>query len=105
MTKNSKLQLCRQHFLLEASIHQPPNIVLPKEHAVGTAAILDFNVNSITLIESLPINCDCLLAAKITRTPLIVKPTIHDGTGAYNKCRCNLLRFCATCCIKIKHAL
>ena len=24
-------------------IHQPPNIVRPKEHAVGTAAILDFS--------------------------------------------------------------
>ena len=34
MTKNPKLQLCRQHFLLEAlSIHQPPNVVVPKEHA------------------------------------------------------------------------
>ena len=43
--KNPKLQLCGQHFLLEAlSIHQPPNIVPPKEHAVGTAAILDFLV-------------------------------------------------------------
>ena len=43
MTKNPKLQLCRHHFPLEAlSIHQPPNIVPPKEHSVGTAAILDF---------------------------------------------------------------
>ena len=31
MTKNPKLQLCKQHFPLEAlSIHQPPNIVPPK---------------------------------------------------------------------------
>ena len=43
MTKNPILRRCRQDFLLEArSIHQPPNIVPPKEHAVGTAAILDF---------------------------------------------------------------
>ena len=40
MTKNPKSQLCRQDFLLEAlSIHQPPNIVPPMEHAIGTAAV------------------------------------------------------------------
>ena len=45
MTKDPKFQLCRQDFLLEAlSIHQPPNIVPPKEHAAGTAAVLEFNI-------------------------------------------------------------
>ena len=41
--KNLKLQLCRQHFLVEAlSVIEPPNIVPPSENAVGTAVILDF---------------------------------------------------------------
>ena len=42
MSKNPKLQLCKQHFPLEAlSIHQPPNIVPPKGKASAQAAILD----------------------------------------------------------------
>ena len=41
--KNLKLQLCRQHFLVEALlVIEPPNIVPPSENAVGTAVILDF---------------------------------------------------------------
>ena len=36
--KNRKLQLCRQHFLVEALlVIEPPNIVPPNENAVGTA--------------------------------------------------------------------
>ena len=41
--KNLKLQLCIQHFLVEAHlVIQPPNIVPPSENAVGTAVILVF---------------------------------------------------------------
>ena len=40
---NLKLQLCKQHFLVEALlVIEPPNIVSPSENAVGTAVILDF---------------------------------------------------------------
>ena len=40
--KNPKLQLCRQHFPLEAlPFNQPPNIVAAKELAAGTAATMD----------------------------------------------------------------
>ena len=43
--KNLKLQLCRQHFLVEALlVIEPPNIVPPDENAVGTAVILDFSI-------------------------------------------------------------
>ena len=41
--KNIELQLCRQHFIVEALlVIEPPNIVPPNENAVCTATILDF---------------------------------------------------------------
>ena len=44
--KNLKLQLCRQHFLVEALlVIEPPNIVPPSENAFGTAVILDFLIS------------------------------------------------------------
>ena len=48
--KNLKLQLCRQHFLVESLlVIKPPNIVPPSENAVGTAVILDFLFFSVRL--------------------------------------------------------
>ena len=52
MTINPKLQLCKQHFPLEAlSINNQQNIVPTKEDAVGTPAILDLFVSSESIEE------------------------------------------------------
>ena len=45
MTKNPKLQVCKQHFPSEAlSINQPTKYSASKGTCVGTAAILDFSI-------------------------------------------------------------
>ena len=67
----SKLQLCRQDFLLEAlSIHQPPNIVPPKEHVVGTAAIWDF----------------CFVSPDVTRVCQRINLNFREGVISVSRC-------------------
>ena len=59
MSKNLNLKLCRHHVHFEALlINQPPKYSHPKEHAVGTAVILDFLeriniINTILITQNL----------------------------------------------------